>query len=125
MTLAALLIGAAAGVAAHYFHQRYARRFDGLLERAEAEFRQLLIEAADPAMCFDGRSAVIVTEGRDYLDKSMSTVVRLNRFARNAHGEYFYFMSEGVGRPYFKHVEQRAAKAELGNKYVAPPGPRP
>jgi hypothetical protein len=37
-----------------------------------------------------------------------------------AHGEYFFFISEGSGRPFFKHVTQGNAKIALGRKYVAP-----
>jgi hypothetical protein len=45
---------------------------------------------------------------------------RVHRFARNAHGEYFFFISEGSGTPFFKHVTQGNAKIALGRKYVAP-----
>ncbi len=120
MSLAVVLLGIVLAGAAAYWNHRYLRRFDGVLERAEQEFRQLRIEAADPAMCFDGRSAVIVDERREYFDESMRTVVRIHRYARNAHGEYFFFISEGAGKPFFKHVEQRIAKVALGKRYVAP-----
>jgi hypothetical protein len=47
-------------------------------------------------------------------------VVRVQRWATNEHGEYFFFISEGAGRPYFKHVEQRNARLALGKRYRAP-----
>ncbi|QOY93152.1 hypothetical protein IM543_16460 [Massilia sp. UMI-21] len=72
-------------------------------------------------MCFDGRTATIVDERREYLDRSMRTVLRVQRYARNPHGEYFFFISEGTGRPFFKHIDQRAAKVALGDRYI-PPG---
>lgn len=120
MELTAFLIGIAVAGAAGYVNYRYQQRYRGLLARAEEEFRQLRIEAADPAMRFDGRTAVVVDERREYLERTMQTVVRVQRYARNAHGEYFFFISEGAGRPFFKHIEQRAALAALGERYIAP-----
>jgi len=117
----ALLIGLAVAAAACYANYKYLRG-DGrdVVRLAEDEFRQILISEAPPAFCFDGRSAEIVVEAYDYQDKYQTRVVCVRRYARNACGEYFFFLSEGTGRPYFKHIEQVAAKAALGRRYVPP-----
>lgn len=92
-----------------------------VLKLAAEEFRQLRIDAEHPAWRFDGGSAQLVHEHIEYRDKAMVTVLRVTRYARNAHGEYFYFMSEGTGRPFFKHIDQASARAALGDNYLAPP----
>ncbi|RZA32216.1 MAG: hypothetical protein EOP92_27175 [Lysobacteraceae bacterium] len=124
MSIAALLVGIAVSAAAGYTNYRYVRRYDGLVGRVEEEFRGLRLEAADPAMCFDGRTAAIVREQREYSDRDMRTVIRIQRYARNGHGEYFFFISEGNGRPYFKHIGHSAAKVALGSSYVPPTNAR-
>ena len=91
-----------------------------VLKLAVEEFRQLRIDADNPAWRFDGSSARIVHERVEYQDKAMITVLRVTRYARNSHGEYFFFMSEGTGRPFFKHIDQPSAKAALGDSYLAP-----
>lgn len=105
---------------------RRAARGDDLsiLPRVENEFRSLIVTNELPELCFDGRTAEIVDDRQEGINDSESqtfTLHRIHRFARNAHGEYFFFVSEGSGRPFFKHVTQVNAKIALGNKYVAPP----
>ncbi len=104
---------------------RTAARGDDLsiLPRVEDEFRALIVDSEFPELCFDGRTADIVDERREgFTDRQSNTYTLLcvHRFARNAHGEYFFFISEGSGRPFFKHVTQGNAKIALGRKYVAP-----
>jgi hypothetical protein len=104
---------------------RMAARGDDLsiLPRVEDEFRALIIDSEFPELCFDGRTADIVDERREgFTDRQSNTytLLAVHRFARNAHGEYFFFISEGSGRPFFKHVTQGNAKIALGRKYVAP-----
>jgi hypothetical protein len=94
-----------------------------ILPRVEDEFRALIIDSEFPELCFDGRTADIVEERREgFTDRQTNTCIlnSVHRFARNAHGEYFFFISEGSGRPFFKHVTQGNAKIALGRKYVAP-----
>lgn len=105
---------------------RMAARGDDLsiLPRVEDEFRALIIDSEFPELCFDGRTADIVDERREgFTDRQTNTytLLAVHRFARNAHGEYFFFISEGSGRPFFKHVRQGNARIALGRKYVAPP----
>ncbi|MFL6658968.1 MAG: hypothetical protein ACJ8GW_12900 [Massilia sp.] len=95
-----------------------------ILPRIEDEFRMLVVDNGPPELCFDGRTAEIVDDRQEGIYDSGSnttTLRRVHRFARNAHGEYFFFMSEGSGSPYFKHLTQENAKAALGKKYIAPP----
>jgi|GEM_PF-2994155 len=94
-----------------------------LLSRVDEEFRALAVAVEVPELCFDGRTAHIVDERREGFHDSNSgtfTLQRILRFARNAHGEYFFFISEGSGTPFFKHVTQVNAKIALGKKYIAP-----
>lgn len=94
-----------------------------VLPRIENEFHSLIVTNELPELCFDGRTAEIVDERQEGFTDSDSqtfTLHRLHRFARNAHGEYFFFVSEGSGRPFFKHVTQVNAKIALRSKYVAP-----
>jgi hypothetical protein len=93
-----------------------------VLVRAEEEFRALLVHHELPEFCFDGRTAQVIRDSTEGLNDSSGvyTLHRICRFARNTHGEYFYFMSEGSGRPFFKHVSQGTAKIALGKKYIPP-----
>jgi hypothetical protein len=121
----AMLVCLALGGGVTWWRYKYGTRDStGFMPRADAEFRQILITDAPPEFCFDGRSAEIVAEGRSYTDKYQTTINSVTRYARNGRGEYFFFLSEGTGRPLFKHIEQRAARAALGRKYIAPPGAR-
>jgi hypothetical protein len=73
------------------------------------------------ANAFAAGTAEIVKNWREGINyNNIYTLHRICRFARNAHGEYFYFMSEGTGQPFFKHVSQANAKTALGKKYIAP-----
>ena len=94
-----------------------------ILPRAEDEFRALIVDSDFPELCFDGRTAEIVHEHREgFTNRNTNTytLASVHRFARNAHGEYFFFISEGSGRPLFKHITQANARIALGRKYVAP-----
>jgi hypothetical protein len=103
---------------------RRAARGDDLsiLPRVEEEFRALVVTSDRPELCFDGRTAEIVDDRQEGdTENSVFTLERVHRFARNAHGEYFLFISEGSGKPFFKHVSQINARIALGKKYLAPP----
>ena len=116
-----LLLGAAAWITVR--NLRLAARGDDLsiLLRVEEEFRSLVVTSDRPEHCFDGRTAEIVDDRQEGdTENGVFTLERVHRFARNAHGEYFLFISEGSGRPFFKHVSHVNAKIALGKKYVAP-----
>lgn len=104
---------------------RSAARGDDLsiLPLIEDEFRNLVVNSELPELCFDGRTAEIVDDRQEGMmngETNTFTLHRIHRFARNAHGEYFFFISDGSGSPFFKHVSQVNAKIALGRKYVAP-----
>lgn len=97
-----------------------------ILPQVETEFHTLVVNNELPQLCFEGRTAQVVDDRQEGITDSGSDtfrLVRVHRFARNAHGEYFLFISEGSGRPFFKHVSQVNAKIALGKKYVAPGSP--
>ena len=116
----ALVLGIVFLAVIGYSNYRYIRSARDIVGMANEEFRQIRITEAPPELCFDGRSAEIVVENVAYQDEYRIRAVSVTRYARNAHGEYFYFVSEGRGRAYFKHIEQRAARAALGKRYLAP-----
>lgn len=103
-----------------WWQYKQGKRHAGMAERAEQEFRQLRVEADDPVYSFDGRTAQTVHEMRECFDRLGQIPVRITRYARNEHGEYFFFISEGKGRPMFKHIPQSSAKLALEDKYIAP-----
>jgi hypothetical protein len=116
-----LVLGIAAWITVH--NLRLAARGDDLniLPRVEEEFRSLIVTSDRPELCFDGRTAEIVDDRQEGItENNVFTLQRVHRFARNAHGEYFLMISEGSGRPFFKHVSQVNAKIALGKKYLAP-----
>jgi hypothetical protein len=95
-----------------------------LLPIADAQFRQLQVTGPTPEQSFDGRRAEIVLEERGHFhdrNSNKTTLTSVTRFARNDHGEYFYFHSESEDAPYFKHISHANAKIALKRKYVAPP----
>lgn len=95
----------------------------GVLTRINEEFRTLVVNSTVPNLRFDGRASEIVDEQQEHHtdgETNASTLVRVQRFAKNEYGEYFFFISEGNGRPFFKHVSQTNARLALGKKYVAP-----
>ena len=94
-----------------------------ILPLVDAQFRQLHLASEHPAYCFDGASAQVVDESEEVVDDGDGAyrVVRVFRYARNAHGEYFYFISDGNGKPFFKHVPQANARIVLKKNYIPPP----
>jgi hypothetical protein len=78
-------------------------------------------EGQQNASVDNGRTAEIVDDRQEGMwENNVYTLHRVHRFARNAQGEYFLFISEGAGRPSFKHISQENAKIALGTKYVSP-----
>ncbi|MFL6658334.1 MAG: hypothetical protein ACJ8GW_09700 [Massilia sp.] len=95
-----------------------------LLPIADAQFKQLQIVGPTPELSFDGNSAEIVHEIRGHFHNRHSNktvLTSVSRFARNTHGQYFYFHSESEDGPYFKAISQANAKIALKRKYRPPP----
>lgn len=112
-----------AGVAASCVRAVARGREDGILPRIDEEFRTHVVNSEVPNLRFDGRTAEIVDEHQEHWtddETDASTVVRVHRFARNEYGEYFFFISEGDGKPFLKHVSHTNAQIALGKKYVKP-----
>jgi hypothetical protein len=94
-----------------------------LLPKIEEEFRTLVVNSEHPELRFDGRTAEVVDDRQEGIidqDTGTFTLHRVHRFARNSHGEYFFLISEGSGKPFFKHISHVNARIALGKKYVAP-----
>lgn len=92
-----------------------------LMPLLEQEFRRLVVDSEIAELCFNGSTAEIVDDRQEASNRDGTHVLlRVYRFARNAHGEYFFCILEGTGSPFFKHVSQAHAKAVLGAKYRAP-----
>lgn len=112
-----------AGIGASRFMHLTRDHADGILPRIDEEFRTLVVSSEIPHLRFDGRTADIVEEHREYYtDRATgaSTLFRVQRFARNEYGEYFFFISEADTRPFLKHVSHSNARIALGKKYVEP-----
>jgi hypothetical protein len=80
----ALVIGIAVAAAAAYSNYRYARGAPDVARLADEEFRQLLISEGPPELCFDGRTAEIVSEACFYQDEYRTRVISVTRYVRNA-----------------------------------------
>jgi hypothetical protein len=92
------------------------------LPQIEEELRTLVVHSELPELCFDGNTAEVVDDRQEGIDDEYTfTLHRVHRFARNAYGEYFFMISEGSGKPFFKHVTHANAQIALGEKYI-PPG---
>ena len=94
-----------------------------LLPKIEEEFRTLVVNSELPELCYDGGTAEVVDDRQEGITDEGTgafTLHRVHRFARNSHGEYFFLISEGSGKPFFKHVSHVNARIALGKKYVAP-----
>jgi hypothetical protein len=119
-----LLIGiVAAGVLSIRQSRGAERRGEVYRRNMERDFRQLVMHAPDPRFSFDGGRAEVVTETRQYENDDMgSPVIRVQRFARNDYGEYFYVVLNGdASAPSFiKHVPHERAKIALGKRYLPP-----
>jgi hypothetical protein len=96
-------------------------RLEALREASEAQFKSLVVEAADERYCFSGATAVVVDEVERFSgSEHQIDDAWLVRFCRNPHGEYFQFVSNSSRGPDIKHVPHNLARIALKNKYIAP-----
>lgn len=91
-------------------------------QAADAQFRTLVVPSDDPRMHFNGMQVeeVMDEESLRYVNERLAGI-ELTRYARNEAGEYFMFVHNPEGKPFFKHVEHRIAKVVLKERYQAPP----
>lgn len=120
-----LIMFAVSGFAVYFFYRDARNTLRGIdnsiLPKVNEQFWQLVVEHENPLLSFDGSCAEIVQDKEEMLDDGgMGTVRAIQRFARNEYGEYFFIISDGENRPFFKHVPHVNAKIALGPKYVAP-----
>ena len=124
LCLVVLAFGVWAGIA----NLRRGLRGDDLsvLPKVDAQFRGLIVPGATPESTFDGSLAEIVHEEFETMSNSeagTTDLLRVQRYARNPHGEYFFYISDGSAAPFLKHVPQHLARLVLKNKYRAPGAP--
>ncbi len=101
-----------------------AERLMRFRQAADEQFRHLVVPSADPRLHFNGMQVteVMDEETLQYMNKNL-VGIELTRYSRNAAGEYFMFVHNPEGKPFFKHVEHRIAKVVLKERYVPPPAP--
>jgi hypothetical protein len=100
-----------------------AERLMRFRQAADEQFRTLVVSSSDPRLHFDGMQVteVMDEETLRYVNDKL-VGIELTRYSRNAAGEYFMFVHNPEGKPFFKHVEHRIAKVVLRERYVSPPG---
>ncbi len=101
-----------------------AERLMRFRQAADEQFRKLAVPSADPHLHFDGMQVteVMDEESVRYVNDKL-VGIELTRYSRNAAGEYFMFVHNPEGNPFFKHVEHRIAKVVLKARYVPSPAP--
>ena len=101
-----------------------AERLMRFRQAADEQFRHLVVPSADPRLHFNGMQVteVMDEETLQYMNKNL-VGIELTRYSRNAAGEYFMFVHNPEGKPFFKHVEHRIAKVVLKERYEPPPAP--
>lgn len=88
---------------------------------AHNAFRDFKLHSEDPYFHFDGSNARIVHEVEDVNRMTSKTVdYSLTIYAHNEVGEYFMYIANQNGSPFFKHLSHTNAKVVLGNLYVPP-----
>lgn len=99
-----------------------AERLMRFRQAADEQFRHLVVPSADPRLHFNGMQVteVMDEETLRYMNKNL-VGIELTRYSRNAAGEYFMFVHNPEGKPFFKHVEHRIAKVVLRERYEPPP----
>lgn len=101
-----------------------AERLMRFRQAADEQFRHLVVPSADPRLHFNGMQVTEVMDEETLRYMNNRVVgIELTRYSRNAAGEYFMFVHNPEGKPFFKHVEHRIAKVVLKERYVPPPAP--
>lgn len=87
---------------------------------AKQQFLAYQSTSNDPCFQFDGSTAKVIKTKED-IARSQQIILSysLTFYAKNHAGEYFIFVSNESGAPFFKHIEHAKAKIILGKKYIA------
>ena len=91
--------------------------------QADEVFSQLVRLNEDERYSFNGAKAQVVLHEEESLhdnDSYTFRVTRVQRYARNSFGEYFYFVFDGSGPPFLKYVRQPVARLVLKDRYIPP-----
>jgi len=92
----------------------------GHASRVDAAMRQFLessVRSSNAKIAFEGRSARIVRKDEDQ-SNGESTTYALVVYAKNQHGEYFVFKSDGKTSS-ISHLEHSLARVILKQEYSA------
>lgn len=87
---------------------------------AQRQFFETAIHSKDNKYSFDPKTAIIVRKDIDQTHGE-STTYAVTIYARNEHGEYFVYRSDGA-TPSIKYLERRIAKIVLKDDYIGPQG---
>ncbi|MFZ6675017.1 hypothetical protein [Undibacterium sp. Xuan67W] len=92
-----------------------------LREEAKAQFLAHQVTSGDARFIFSGADALVMKEDEEIREDGGTVLYySLTIFARNTAGEYFMFVSNMDGKPFFKHVNHSNAKIVLGEIDGAP-----
>lgn len=100
--------------------RRKQRFIEGFRDSANEAFLNLRMEDSNAEFMLSGTTAQVVSEEEEVEQSSGALLAyQLTRIARNAEGEFFYFVFRSDSKPYCKHLPQGTAKALLGPRYIA------
>lgn len=106
-----------------WFDKKFGNEYPLQRQAALDEFCNYKVTSSCHSLEFDGAQAKIVHEKAEVSSKAFKEFKKSHRysftfFAQNPAGEYFMYVSNPDGKPYFKHVSHTNAKIVLGKKYV-------
>jgi hypothetical protein len=98
------------------FVSRNKRTVTDLRIEAFKKYHAAIVSATDPQYAFNPSSAKIVKQDINS-DNREDTTYLLSIYARNDHGEYFSFKSDGKSSS-IRHMEHKIAKLVLNEQYI-------
>ncbi len=106
-----------------WFDKKFGKEYPLQRQAALDEFCNYKVASSCHSLEFDGAQAKIVHEKAEVSSKVFNELKTVRQysftfFAQNPAGEYFMYVSNPDGGPYFKHVSHTNAKIALGKKYV-------
>lgn len=106
-----------------WLDKKFGKEYPLQRQAALDEFCNYKVASSCHSLEFDGAQAKIVHEKAEVSSKVFNEFKQERQysftfFAQNPAGEYFMYVSNRDGAPYFKHVSRTNAKIALGKKYV-------